>query len=208
MNNQEITNLAQSGQPALGVNSGIDMGALIDEYKISKSYVEQYTRDFPQLDNLVDGVPLLSNTDAPFVGDTTLAGLVRSIPRDSLQLWVFSAITNGTKKSVTALFCNFLLKKYAFNEDTFGKGLLSTLQIGAEQALTHGYAPFMVSIGQIYNDFGTTLRLIHFSDTAPEPRYYRPQWNWSTIPWQLIWKLLGSRRYWPMPRATQVPPGT
>jgi hypothetical protein len=31
--------------------------------------------------------------------------------------------------------------------DTFGKGLLSTLQIGAEQALAHGYAPFFTATG-------------------------------------------------------------
>lgn len=151
-------------------NMGIDMPALIEEWKLSKSYNEMYTRDFVQLDTLVDGVPLSPDPDAPFVGDTTLAGLVRSIPRNSLQqLPTFSAIVNGTKVSVPALVCTYLLKRYAFNEDTFGKGLLSTLQIGAEQALTHGYAPFMVATGLMYNDFGTTMRLLHYTDTSPEP---------------------------------------
>lgn len=149
---------------------GIDMQVLLDEWRLSKSYVEQYTRDFQSLDNLVDGVTINHQEDTPFVGDTTLAGLVRSIPRSSLQqLPVFSASVNGTKNSIPALICSYLLKRYAFNEDTFGKGLLSTLQIGAEQALTHGYAPFMAATGTMYNDFGTTLRLLHFSDTAPEP---------------------------------------
>lgn len=149
---------------------GIDMGNLISEYNLSKSYVEQYTRDFQQLDNLVDGVAINQDPDAPFVADTTLAGLVRSIPRSSLQqLPVFSAVINGTKNSIPALVCSYLLKKTAFNEDTFGKGLLSTLQIGAEQALTHGYAPFLVATGSMYNDFGTTMRLIHYGDTSPEP---------------------------------------
>lgn len=151
-------------------NMGIDMGSLIDEFRLSSSYVEQYTRDFPQLDNLVDGVPIVKEDDSPFVGDTTLAGLVRSIPRDSLkQLPVLSAVVNGTKNSVEALTCTYLLKKTAFNEDTFGKGLLSTLQIGAEQALTHGYAPFMVATGTMYADFGTTMRLLYYPDTSPEP---------------------------------------
>lgn len=149
---------------------GVDMGALLDEWRLSKSYVEQYTRDFKQLDDIVDGVNNSADRDAPFVGDTTLPGLVRSIPRNSLeQLPTFAAIVNGTKVSVPALLCTYLLKRYAFNEDTFGKGLLSTLQIGAEQALTHGYAAFMVATGLMYNDFGTTMRLLHFSDTAPEP---------------------------------------
>lgn len=170
MNNDTQTQaLALGQQPQIG-GSGIDMDALMDEWRLSKSYVEQYTRDFIQLDNLVDGVAMGSDPDVPFVGDTTLAGLVRSIPRNSLQqLPVFSAIVNGTKNSIPALVCTYLLKRTAFNEDTFGKGLLSTLQIGAEQALTHGYAPFMVATGSMYNDFGTTMRLLHFSDTAPEP---------------------------------------
>lgn len=170
MNNDKTAQpLATGEQPKLN-NTDIDMEALVAEYNLSKSYVQQYTRDFQSLDNLVDGVSLTRDTDAPFVGDTTLAGLVRSIPRNSLQqLPVFSAVVNGTKNSIPALVCSYLLKRTAFNEDTFGKGLLSTLQIGAEQALTHGYAPFMVATGSMYNDFGTTMRLIHFSDTSPEP---------------------------------------
>jgi len=151
-------------------NMGVDMSALISEYNLSKSYVEQYTRDFQDLDNLVDGVPVARDEDNPFVGDTTLAGLVRQIPRASLQqLPVLSVTINGTKNSIPALLATYLLKKTAFNEDTFGKGLLSTLQIGAQEALTHGYAPFLVATGSMYNDFGTTMRLIHYSDTSPEP---------------------------------------
>lgn len=170
MNNEQIVAMAQGEFPVISNDTGVDMANLIEEWKLSRSYVEQYTRDFVQLDNLVDGVPLIQDNEAPFVGDTTLAGLVRSIPRESLQqLPVFSAIVNGTKASVPALLCSYLLKKFAFNEDTFGKGLLSTLQIGAEQALTHGYAPFMVATGTMYNDFGTTMRLLHYMDTAPEP---------------------------------------
>lgn len=167
--NNDTTALAFGQQPLIN-NTGIDMHALIDEWRLSSSFVEQYTRDFIQLDNLVDGIPINHQPGEAFVGDTTLGGLVRQIPRDSLQqLPVFSAIVNGTKNSVKALLCTYLLKKTAFNEDTFGKGLLSTLIIGAEQALTHGYAPFMVATGQIYNDFGTTMRLLHHTDTAPEP---------------------------------------
>lgn len=171
MNNQVAADLAMGGQPGIIVNdTDIDMTQLIEEHKLSKSYVEQYTRDFPSLDNLVDGIPINQDNDAPFVGDTTLAGLVRSIPRDGLQqLPVFAAVVNGSKRTVPSLICSYLLKRYVFNEDTFGKGLLSTLQLGAEEALTHGYAPFMVRTGEMYNDFGTTLKLLHYSDTSPEP---------------------------------------
>ena len=170
MNNINPTALAQGIQPKIVEKTPINMGNLIDEWKLSESYVKRYSSDFPQLSQLVDGVPLIKDNDAPFVGDTTLAGLVRSIPRDSLQqLPVFAAIVNGSEHSIPALICSYLLKQFAFNEDTFGKGLLSTLQIGAEQALTHGYAPFMVAAGVMYSDFGTTMRLLHYSDTAPEP---------------------------------------
>lgn len=169
MNNQPQNNLALGQNPTVA-SSGIEMGALLDEWRLSKSYVELYTRDFRYLDDLVDGVNINADKDAPFVGDTTLAGLVRSIPRNSLQqLPVFSMIVNGTKLSVPALLCTFFLKRYVFNEDTFGKGLLSTLQIGAEQSLTHGYAPFFVATGMMFNDFGTTMRLLHYMDTSPEP---------------------------------------
>lgn len=164
---QEVEQLG--GPPALD-SMGIDMESLLQEFRISQEYIERYTNDFVQLDNLVDGVPVVREDKAPFVGDTTLAGLVRSIPRSSLkQLPVLSTVINGSKNSITALLCNFLLRKTAFNEDTFGKGLLSTLQIGAEQALTHGFAAFLVATGQMYNDFGTSMRLLHYSDTGLEP---------------------------------------
>lgn len=170
MNNQAAVDLATGGVPLIVNDTDVDMGNLIEEHKLSKSYVEQYTKDFVLLDNLVDGIPINYDNDAPFVGDTTLAGLVRSIPRDSLQqLPVFSAVVNGTKKSIPAMLCTYLLKRFVFNEDTFGKGLLSTLQMGAEQALTHGYSAFMVATGEMYNDFGTTMRLLHHTDTSPEP---------------------------------------
>lgn len=160
-----------SSQPGVLQNkTGIDMGSLINEWNIATEYVRLYTRDFKFLDDLVDGVPLTHQNGTPFVGDTTLAGLVHSIPRDSLQqLPVLSVTINGSKVSIPSLVATFLLKKTAFNEDTFGKGLLSTLQIGAEQALSHGYAAFMVATGSMFNNFGTTLKLLHFMDTAPEP---------------------------------------
>lgn len=148
----------------------IEMEELIEDWRIARQYREHYTIDFPSLDNLVDGIPVNPQQGAPYVGDTTLAGLVRSIPRDSLQqLPVFAAVVNGTKLSINALLASWILRKGVFNQDTFGKGLLSTLQIGAEQALTHGYAPFMTATGQMFDEFGTTMKVLHYSDVDPEP---------------------------------------
>lgn len=169
MQYDQATQIANGAPPVVNT-SGIDMVALLEERRLSKSYVEQYTRDFPTLDDLVDGVSVNRDRGAPFVGDTTLPGLVRSIPRNSLkQLPTYSVAVNGSKNNIPGLLCSYFLKEFAFNEDTFGKGLLSTLQLGGEQALTHGYAPFMVASGVMYNDFGTTMRLLHYMDTSPEP---------------------------------------
>ena len=176
LNYSNPQSLALGATPTLGPTTtipnpaGIDMSELINEWNMVMEYVRLYTKDFKFLDDLVDGVPLAHQNGTPFVGDTTLAGLVHSIPRDSLQqLPVLSCMINGTKNSVPALLATYLLKHTAFNEQTFGKGLLSTLQIGAEQALSHGYAPFMVATGSMFNNFGTTLKLLHYMDTGPEP---------------------------------------
>lgn len=141
------------------------------EWKTAQSKRKPYTTDFKDLDQLVDGVPLNKQKDAPFVGDTTLPGLVRQIPRSSLQqLPVFAAIINGSKLNYHGVLSSYFLRKAVFNKRTFGKGLLSTLQIGAEQGLTHGYAPFMCTAGtQLNSPFGTTMRLMHYNDVDPEP---------------------------------------
>lgn len=169
--NPTIGAVDMSGQSLTVPNPmNINMSELITEWQMAAEYVRLYTRDFKFLDDLVDGVPLQHDPKNPFVGDTTLLGEVKSIPRDSLQqLPVITMSINGTKNSVAALLATYLLKHTAFNEDTFGKGLLSTLQIGAEQALSHGYAPFMVATGSMFNNFGTTLKLLHYMDSAPEP---------------------------------------
>lgn len=168
-NNQQNNPIEAEGKEGLDT-MGINMSSLLNEFRKAQEYVSHYTRDFRELDNLVDAVSINKEPGNPSIGDTTLAGLVRSIPRSSLkQLPVLSTVINGKKDSVTAYLCNYILKETAFNEDTFGKGLLSTLQIGTEQALTHGYAPFLVATGTMYEDFGTTMRLLHFSDVSCEP---------------------------------------
>jgi len=148
----------------------IDMRSMIEEWNTSRVNRETYTNDFPSLDNLVDGVPLYHQKDAPYVGDTTIAGLVRSIPRNSLQqLPIFGVSINGTKNSTQAALSSFFVRHNVLNEDTFGKGLLSTLQMGTEQAITHGYSTFMTIASEVLDDFGTTMRLMHYTDVDPEP---------------------------------------
>lgn len=170
MNTNPTAALIAGTAPTINNDTNVDMGVIRDEWRKSKNFVEQHTKDFPQLDSLVDAVALKRDERNPFVGDVTLPGLVRQIPRDSLeQLPVFSTTVNGAKTSIMAIICNFLLKKFVFNESTFGKGLLSTLQIGAEEALTHGFSTFICTTGTMYSDFGTTLKNIHYDDLGVEP---------------------------------------
>lgn len=148
----------------------VDMSELISDWKIAKQWRQGFTNDFVSLDNLADGVPINHTPGAAYVGDTTIAGLVRAIPRDSLQqLPIFAAIVNGSKTTVQAYFASWILRKGVFNQDTFGKGLLSTAQIAAQQALTHGYAPAMTATGSMFDEFGTTMRVLHYEDLDPEP---------------------------------------
>jgi len=146
------------------------MSELIGDWLIAKQWRQGFTNDFVSLDNLADGVPINHTPGAAYVGDTTIAGLVRAIPRDALQqLPIFAAVVNGTKLSIQAHLSSWILRKGVFNQDTFGKGLLSTAQIGAQQALTHGYAPAMTATGSMFDEFGTTMRVMHYEDLDPEP---------------------------------------
>lgn len=142
---------------------------LISEWNTDKAWVDSYTRDFQDLDNLADAVALSRSKGAPIVGDVTLASAVRQIPRASIQqLPTFSVEVNGTKNSFHAIICDYIVRRVIFNEDTFGKGILSTMQIGAESALTHGFQTLFASVGGIGDDFGTSLKLIHYNDFAIE----------------------------------------
>lgn len=142
----------------------------IKEWDKGKEWIDGFTRDFPELDNLADAVALSSSKKAPMVGDVALASSVRQIPRASIQqLPTMSVEVNGTKISIPAYVCEFLVRRMVFNQDTFGKGILSTMQIAAESALTHGFQAAMVSLGNIMNDFGSTMRLVHYNDVVIEP---------------------------------------
>jgi len=142
---------------------------LNDEWVQDKEWIDGFTEDFQDLDNLADAVALSRTKGAPMVGDVTLASVVRQIPRASIQqVPVFNVEVNGTKLSFPAIISDYIVRRVIFNEDTFGKGILSTMQIGAESALTHGFQPFLATIGNVMSDFGTTMKLIHYNDVAIE----------------------------------------
>ena len=148
----------------------MDMSLLREEWSRGKNWIDNFTRDFPSLENLADGVALSNQKNAPQVGTVTLANSVRQIPRNSVQdVPVLSAQVNGTKLSVDAIVASFLLRSVVFNEDTFGNGVLSTMQMGAQTALTTGFVPLRANVGKIFNRFSTMLETLHYNDIVIEP---------------------------------------
>lgn len=146
-----------------------DITGLKQRWESEKSYVKGFTEDFPDLDRLVDAVATQNDPKNPNMADTTTASSVRSLPKKSIkQLPIFSVEVNGSKRNVEAYMLNYLLKDVVFNDDTFGKGILATLQMGAIQAITHGFATFFVAKGKLFDEFGTTLRLINYNDFGVE----------------------------------------
>lgn len=146
-----------------------DITGLKQRWESEKSYVRGFTEDFPDLDRLVDAVATQNDPKNPNMADTTTASSVRSLPKKSIkQLPVFSVEVNGSKRNAEAYMLNYLLKDVVFNDDTFGKGILATLQMGAIQAITHGFATFFVAKGKLFDEFGTTLRLINYNDFGVE----------------------------------------
>ena len=147
----------------------IDMETIMKEHKSSSEFTDSFSRDFPQLDSLVDGVSLTKEKDTPFVGDTTISGLVHQMPRSAIkQLPVFGVTVNGSKNNLKSLLSKSFLRDKIFNENTFGKGVVSTLQLSAEQSIAHGYSSVMAATGSVFGEFGVNMRMIHYKDLAVE----------------------------------------
>ncbi|HWT40061.1 MAG TPA: hypothetical protein VN081_02215 [Dongiaceae bacterium] len=146
-----------------------DITNLKSTWEAESAYVKVFTQDFPDLDRLVDAVSVQNDPKNPNMADTTTASSVRSLPKKSLkQMPVFSVEVNGSKYNMEAIMINYLLKDVVFNDDTFGKGVLSTLQLAMIQAVTHGFATMFVAKSKLYDDFGTVLRLINYNDFGVE----------------------------------------
>lgn len=147
-----------------------NMTNIRDEWGRGKAWIDNFTRDFPSLENLADGVALSNQKGAPQVGTVTLANATRQIPRNSVQdIPVLSAQVNGTKLSVDAIVATYLLRSVVFNPDTFGNGILSTMQMAAQTALTCGFVALRANVGRVFNQFSTMLETIHYNDIVIEP---------------------------------------
>lgn len=148
----------------------MDMPSIREEWGRGKAWIDNFIREYPLLEGLADGVALNDQKNAPRVGSVTLANAVRQIPRNSIQqLPVLSCAINGTKYSVDSAIGSFLLRSVVFNADTFGNGILETMQMGAQQALTTGFVGLRANVGKVFNRFSTSLETLHYNDLVIEP---------------------------------------
>lgn len=148
----------------------MDLQTIQGEWERGKAWVDNFIREFPQLETLADGVSLSNQKNAPQVGTVTLANSVRQIPRESVQqIPTLSVEINGTKLSVDAIVGSFLLRRVVFTEDTFGTGILSTMQMAAQTAMTTGFVALRANVGKTFNKFSTMLETLHYNDVVIEP---------------------------------------
>lgn len=147
-----------------------DVTKYISEWKKSTEYVSRYIWDFRDLDTIANAQYIRSNSKKPNVGDTTIAGTIRQMVRRSVkQLPVVSVGINGSKQTVEAYTCRFIVNDRILNPTTFGKGFVNSLQLGGRGALSRGFNVFQVRATKMYGEFGITPCLIHFSDIGIEP---------------------------------------
>lgn len=147
-----------------------DIQDLIAQWQKSKQFVYNYSRDFRDLNTIANAQYPRGNGKKPNVGDTTIAGTIRQMMRKAVkQPPVISVAINGTKNSEQALICRQIINDSILNPVSFGKGFVSTLQLGGRGALTRGFNVFQVKATNMYGQFGITPSLIHFSDIGIEP---------------------------------------
>lgn len=142
----------------------------IEEWKKAEKFVAGYTKDFKDLNTIANAQYPRGSGKKPNVGDTTIAGTIRQMMRRAVkQPPVVSVAINGTKLTEEALICRYLVNNCILNPISFGKGFVSSLQLGGRGALTRGFNAFQVKATKLYNEFGITPSLIHFSDIGIEP---------------------------------------
>lgn len=141
----------------------------VKEWEKARDWVDKFTKDFNQLENLVDTVVSNTNSKVPMVGDVTLASAVRQIPRQAVQqMPTMSVELNGTTRSINAILMSWVLRRIVFNKDNFGMGILSRAQLAAESAFTHGFQVTAASFGSNAFDLGVNMQLVHHRDFGIE----------------------------------------
>lgn len=151
-------------------NNKPDIEQYIKEWKKAKQFVYGHTWNFRELDTIANAQYPRSNGKKPNVGDTMIAGTIRRMMRGAIkQLPVIGVAINGTKQSVQAYTCGYLVNNCILDPTSFGKGFVSTLQLGGRGAITRGFNVFQVKATKMFGEFGVVPQLIHFSDIGIEP---------------------------------------
>jgi len=141
---------------------------LISEWLLDSQWRYNFTIDYMTLANLVGGVAMNNVKNAPRVGDTRLGNDVKQLPRASIQqIPTFGVPVNGTRQSEKSAICEYIVRREILNQDQQGVGILATIQLIAESALTYGWQSSMTQLitqGRMTTD----IAFIHYSDIAIE----------------------------------------
>lgn len=148
----------------------IDIESYISEWDKGREFVGNFIKDFPELDTIANAQYPRSSGKKANVGDTTIAGTVRQMMRRAIkQSPVVSVAINGSKNTIPALTCRWIVNEKLLNPTSFGKGFVNTLRLGGRGAITRGFNVFQVKATKMYGEFGVTPCLIHYSDLGIEP---------------------------------------
>jgi type II secretory pathway pseudopilin PulG len=145
-----------------------DATDLIDEWLLDSQWRYNFTIDYMILANLVGGVAMNNVKNAPRVGDTRLGNDVKQLPRASIQqIPTFGVPVNGTRQSIKSAICEYIVRREILNQDQSGVGILATVQLIAESALTYGWQASMAQLST-QGRLTTDMAFIHYSDIAIE----------------------------------------
>ena len=140
------------------------------EWQKGKDFVDKAIRDFQRLDTITNAQYDGATGKNPNIGDTTVAGIVRQMMRTAIKhIPSVSVAINGSKSTVEALTCRFVVEDVVLNPNTFGKGFINILQLGGRGALSRGFNLFQITATKMYGQFGVVPKLIHFNDFVIEP---------------------------------------
>lgn len=146
----------------------MDATDLINEWLLDSQWRYNFTIDYLTLANLVGGVAMNNVKNAPRVGDTRLGNDVKQLPRASIQqIPTFGVPVNGTRQSIKSAVCEYIVRREILNQDQSGVGILATVQLVAESALTYGWQSSMTELTTM-GRMTTDMAFIHYSDVAIE----------------------------------------
>lgn len=152
------------------VTPDAEVQTLLAEWQRGKEFVDKAIRDLPELDIISNAQYPGGSKKNPNIGDTTIAGIIRQIMRTAVKKMPHVRVAiNGSHSTVEAIICRNRIEKVLLNPVTFGKGFVSTLQLGGRGSLSRGFNLFQVTGTKLYGKYGIIPKLIHYNDFAIEP---------------------------------------